>query len=250
MSPEPGAYLTEFTGALAPASATSYASPVQVPFRRSGGRDNREAGARLLSARSESGAIPALPPQRWVGAGVSLHATVSMLTGRRHVRSPRVRRPAWTMQETPRAADSQAAPSPERTIPVRCFLVRSNRTRGGRVPSQGGETALKAISMTVAAGLDAAGALAAEPGSPDSATADPVVVTATRTPEPLSATIRPVELIPAEVIQRSGQDSFTELLQQQANVEIAANGGAGRPAASSCAARTAATPWCCWTASA
>ena len=54
------------------------------------------------------------------------------------------------------------------------------------------------------------------------------MVTATRTPEPLSATIRPVELIPAEVIQRSGQDSFTELLQQQANVEITANGGPGQ----------------------
>ena len=82
--------------------------------------------------------------------------------------------------------------------------------------------------MAVAAGIAAASARAAEPESPASATADPVVVTATRTPEPLSATIRPVELIPAEVIQRSGQDSFTELLQQQANVEITSNGGPGQ----------------------
>ena len=52
-------------------------------------------------------------------------------------------------------------------------------------------------------------------------------MTATRTPEPLSATIRPVELIP-EVIQRSGQDSFTELLQQQANVQTSSNGGPGQ----------------------
>ena len=87
---------------------------------------------------------------------------------------------------------------------------------------------MKAIVMAVAAGIAAASARAAEPESPASATADPVVVTATRTPEPLSATIRPVELIPAEIIQRSGQDSFTELLQQQANVEITSNGGPGQ----------------------
>ena len=109
---------------------------------------------------------------------------------------------------------------------------------------------MKAIGMAVAAGMAAASALAAEPESPDSATADPVVVTATRTPEPLSATIRPVELIPAEVIQRSGQDSFTELLQQQANVaDHSPTADPARPAASSCAAPTAVTPWCCWTAS-
>jgi len=76
--------------------------------------------------------------------------------------------------------------------------------------------------------MAAANALAVEPASPDNATADPVVVTATRTPEPISATIRPVELIPGDVIQRSGQDSFTELLQQHANVEITANGGPGQ----------------------
>ncbi len=87
---------------------------------------------------------------------------------------------------------------------------------------------MKAMVMAVAAGVAAASALAADPESPASATADPVVVTATRTPEPLSATIRPVELIPAEVIQRSGQDTLTEMLQQQANVEITSNGGPGQ----------------------
>jgi vitamin B12 transporter len=83
--------------------------------------------------------------------------------------------------------------------------------------------------MAFAAGMAAASVLAAEPESTGSSTADPVVVTATRTPEPLSATIRPVELIPADVIQRSGQDTMTEMLQQQANVEMAANGGPGQP---------------------
>ena len=86
---------------------------------------------------------------------------------------------------------------------------------------------MKAIGMALAA-VAAASALAAEPDSADSTTADPVVVTATRTPESLSATIRPVELITSDVIQRSGQDSLTELLQQQANVEVTANGGAGQ----------------------
>jgi vitamin B12 transporter len=83
--------------------------------------------------------------------------------------------------------------------------------------------------MAVAASMAAASGGAAEPESPASATADPVVVTATRTPEPLSATIRPVELIPGDVIQRSGQDTLTEMLQQQANVQMSANGGPGQP---------------------
>jgi vitamin B12 transporter len=73
-----------------------------------------------------------------------------------------------------------------------------------------------------------AGAFAADPDGPASATADPVVVTATRTPDSLSSVIRPFELITGEVIDSSGQQTLTELLQSQASVEIAANGGAGQ----------------------
>lgn len=87
---------------------------------------------------------------------------------------------------------------------------------------------MKTIIAAVAAGAAAASALAAGPDRPESTSADPVVVTATRTPESYSATIRPVELITGGVIDRSGQNSLTELLQQQAGVEIAANGGAGQ----------------------
>jgi outer membrane cobalamin receptor len=61
---------------------------------------------------------------------------------------------------------------------------------------------LKAITLAVAAGLAAPSALAAEP---ESTTADPVVVTATRTLESLSATIRPVGFITGDVFERSGR---------------------------------------------
>jgi len=89
------------------------------------------------------------------------------------------------------------------------------------------ETALKPVAMTLAAGLAAINAFAVEP---DRATAltEPVFVTATRTPETLPSIIRPVELITEQVIERSGQDTLTELLQQQANVQITANGGPGQ----------------------
>ena len=87
---------------------------------------------------------------------------------------------------------------------------------------------MKPALTILAAGLAAASAAAADPDSLDSATADPVVVTATRTPENLSSSIRPVELITGEVIESSGQQTLTELLQSQASVEIAANGGAGQ----------------------
>jgi vitamin B12 transporter len=81
--------------------------------------------------------------------------------------------------------------------------------------------------MKFAAGLAAINAFAAEP---DRATAltEPVFVTATRTPETLPSIIRPVELITGEVIERSGQDTLTELLQQQANVQIVTSGGPGQ----------------------
>jgi vitamin B12 transporter len=94
--------------------------------------------------------------------------------------------------------------------------------------SQGGD-ALHPTAIALAAGLVAARAFAAEPAERDSAAAVPVVVTATRTPQLLSETVRPVELITEEVIDESGQSTLTELLQSQAGVEIAANGGAGQP---------------------
>jgi vitamin B12 transporter len=88
---------------------------------------------------------------------------------------------------------------------------------------------LNSVGAIVAAGLVVANAYAADPDGPDGTTADPVIVTATRTPESLSSAIRPVELVTREVLDRTGQNTLTELLQSQASVEIAANGGAGQP---------------------
>ena len=54
-----------------------------------------------------------------------------------------------------------------------------------------------------------------------------VVVTATRTPLPREAVIADVTIIESEEIQRAGQTTFVELLQQQPGIEITSTGGAG-----------------------
>jgi len=91
------------------------------------------------------------------------------------------------------------------------------------------QTALKNLAALVVAGMAASPTLAAEPEVSTSSKVDPIVITATRTPEPLSSVIQPIELITEGEIQQSGQDTLTGLLQQQANVEIAASGGYGQP---------------------
>ena len=90
------------------------------------------------------------------------------------------------------------------------------------------QTALKKLAAVIVAGMAALRALADEPQGSEAAKVEPVVVTATRTPEPLSSVIQPIELITEREIQQAGQDTLTGLLQQQANVEIAANGGFGQ----------------------
>jgi vitamin B12 transporter len=67
-----------------------------------------------------------------------------------------------------------------------------------------------------------------EPPVPERRT-EPVVVTATRTPEKLSETIQPVRLILEPDIEAAQQSTLTELLQARAGVEIAATGGYGQP---------------------
>lgn len=82
-----------------------------------------------------------------------------------------------------------------------------------------------------------AGALALIYASPFTATPlfaaeeillDDVVVTATRTPQPRESIIADVTVINAEEIQRGGQSTLVEILQQQPGIEITNNGGAGK----------------------
>ena len=87
---------------------------------------------------------------------------------------------------------------------------------------------MKSLAALIVAGLAATRVLADETDRPEGAKVDPVVVTATRTPEPLSSIIQPIELISEPQIQRAGQQTTTELLQSQANVEITSNGGMGQ----------------------
>jgi vitamin B12 transporter len=62
---------------------------------------------------------------------------------------------------------------------------------------------------------------------PAAAPADTVVVTATRTPQPLANVISDTLTISAEQIAESGAGSIIDLLQRQRGIEIARNGGAG-----------------------
>jgi vitamin B12 transporter len=56
---------------------------------------------------------------------------------------------------------------------------------------------------------------------------DDVVVTATRTPQPREEVVADVSVIEADQIQRGGQTTLVEMLQQQPGIEISSNGGAG-----------------------
>ena len=55
-----------------------------------------------------------------------------------------------------------------------------------------------------------------------------VVVTATRTPQPVSAVLADMRVIDADTIERAGALSFVELLQLHGGVEISSNGGPGQ----------------------
>lgn len=65
--------------------------------------------------------------------------------------------------------------------------------------------------------------LAAEPPS-----LPPVVVTATRTPQPATAVLADMRVIDAETIARAGALTFAELLQVHGGVEISTTGGPGQ----------------------
>ncbi|WP_426074574.1 TonB-dependent receptor domain-containing protein [Janthinobacterium sp. DSP2-3-3] len=61
-------------------------------------------------------------------------------------------------------------------------------------------------------------------------TFDPVIVTATRTPQKTSELLATTAIITSEDIARSGAGSVTELLQKQRGIEVVRNGGAGTAA--------------------
>jgi vitamin B12 transporter len=58
-----------------------------------------------------------------------------------------------------------------------------------------------------------------------------VVITANRQPQPRQETIADLVVIDADTLARSAAASLPELLQRQAGIEIAANGGPGQPSA-------------------
>ena len=68
---------------------------------------------------------------------------------------------------------------------------------------------------------------AAAPIKPETTSFEPIIVTAARSPQPLTDLIADVTYIGAEDIARSGAQSVAELLARVPGVEIATNGGPG-----------------------
>jgi vitamin B12 transporter len=87
------------------------------------------------------------------------------------------------------------------------------------------------MKSTPLAGLAAAVALGAQAQSPAVfQDLGPVVVTATRSPQPVSEALRDVIVIARERIEQAGSLSLAELLQREAGVESRGTGGPGQPA--------------------
>ncbi|TXC67213.1 TonB-dependent receptor [Piscinibacter aquaticus] len=92
--------------------------------------------------------------------------------------------------------------------------------RSSRRPS-----ALRGLGLLVASTLPFASfsSFAAEPQS-----LQPVVVTATRLPQPIDTVLADLRVIDADAIANAGPMSLTELLRIRGGVEISANGGPGQ----------------------
>jgi vitamin B12 transporter len=54
---------------------------------------------------------------------------------------------------------------------------------------------------------------------------DPITVTASRTPQPLSTALGDVTVIDADTIERAGQSSLADLLQREHGIDVVTNGG-------------------------
>ena len=81
-------------------------------------------------------------------------------------------------------------------------------------------------AIPIVGSLALAGALHAQPAPPPTAI-DPVLVTATRSPQVLTELIADVTYIGPDEITRAGAQSLAELLQRQPGVQIVTNGGPG-----------------------
>jgi vitamin B12 transporter len=88
--------------------------------------------------------------------------------------------------------------------------------RSTRAPS-----ALRGLGLLVASTLPFAAAA-------DPQALRPVVVTATRTPQPVDTVLADLRVIDADAIANAGPMTLTELLQARGGVEISANGGPGQ----------------------
>jgi vitamin B12 transporter len=88
-----------------------------------------------------------------------------------------------------------------------------------------------AAPLAMAAAIAAIFAISATPASAqDARTLEPVLVTATRTPQIAKEVLSDHVFISSEDIARSGQTSLPDLLQRQRGVEISRNGGPGNAA--------------------
>jgi vitamin B12 transporter len=95
-----------------------------------------------------------------------------------------------------------------------------------------------ARARTIASGLalvTCASAIAQSPSQPPppqrQQSLDPVIVTATRISQPVSSQLSDVRVIDATDLANAGNQTLVEVLQTQAGLEVASNGGPGQPTA-------------------
>ena len=87
--------------------------------------------------------------------------------------------------------------------------------------------AVPAVTVAVTLALAAGTAGAQSTPAPKAAALDPVAVTASRNPQPMSELLADLTVIESAEILRSGAQSLAEVLQRQPGVEITMNGGPG-----------------------
>ena len=108
------------------------------------------------------------------------------------------------------------SPGPQATLRARAFLAR-------RTPLSG-LSGLALISLCAAALVPHAAWAQSRPAG---TTLERVVITANRTPQPLSSVLADISVVERDEIQRSGAFGVAELLARLPGIEFARNGGPG-----------------------
>lgn len=122
--------------------------------------------------------------------------------------------------------------------------MKIRRYQGGR-PEKLGRSGLCAVRLSgVLACLGMTGTVSASSVPAGVSMLEPLVVTAARTPQPLTDSVTDVVLISAQMLRDSGLRSVDDALRRFAGLQLARNGGPGQSGGISCAAWLPMGSWC------